>query len=132
MKIKKSTSSNSDEFINPDEINKIEKKNTAPLIGEVSKEQIEEWKKKFGKVFFINVGGHVCYVKKPTRQILGYAGSVSMVNKVMNALKYNETILLNCWLGGSDEIKQRDDLVLGAGAHMMELVEIADSELGEL
>ena len=43
------------------------------LIGQATPEQIEAWKKKYGKLFGIKVDGHICYLKKPDRKILSFA-----------------------------------------------------------
>ena len=44
---------------------------------EVTKEQIQEWKKKHGKVFKISCDGKSCYLKPPSRKTLGYASVAS-------------------------------------------------------
>ena len=54
------------------------------LIGEVSQEQIDQWKadpKVLGVVGII-VGGHIGYVKKPDRNIVSYALSQMSFSKM--------------------------------------------------
>ena len=46
------------------------------LIGKASHEQIESWKKQYGKVFGIKVEDHICYLRTPDRKTLSYATSV--------------------------------------------------------
>ena len=95
------------------------------LIGEATPEQIEGWKKKYGKVFGVKVGGHICYLKKPDRKVLGFA---SVAGKV-DPLKFNEAILNNCFIGGSEEIKKDDDLFLGASSVLQDLIQVKEAEL---
>ncbi len=100
----------------------------AKLVGEVSTEQIQEWKGKHKDVFKIQVGNSVCYLKKPSRKALGYA---SMAGKD-NPLKFNEVILNDCWLGGDDNIKTDDTLFLSASAKVAALIEIQEASLEKL
>jgi hypothetical protein len=96
--------------------------------GEASREQIEEWKAKHGKVFGIIVDGHIAYLKKPDRKTLSYATSVA----AKDPIKFNEIILNNCWLGGSEAIKTEDDLFLGVSGKLSELIEVKEAELVNL
>lgn len=98
------------------------------LIGEVTPEQIQEWKKKHGTVKAIVVGGHIAYVKKPDRKTLGYA----TVGSKNDPIKFNEIILQNCFIGGSEAVKTNDDLFLGASSVLTELIEVKEAELVNL
>ncbi|MCX6232616.1 MAG: hypothetical protein NTZ33_13855 [Bacteroidetes bacterium] len=100
-------------------------KEAKELTGQVTKEQIEIWKKKYGQVNGIIVSGHICYLKPVDRKTLSFASSVG----AKDPLKFNEVILDNCWLGGSEEIKTDDTLFLSAGAKLAELIEIRDAEI---
>jgi len=95
------------------------------LIGEVTAEQIEQWKKKYGKVFGVKVDGHICYLKKPDRKILGYASTAGKTDP----LKFNEAILNNCFIGGSEAIKKEDELFLGASSVLAEIIQVKEAEL---
>ena len=95
------------------------------LIGEVTPAQIQEWKDKYGQIFGIIVDGHICYLKKPDRKILGFA---SVAGKVSN-VKFNETLLNNCFIGGSEEVKTDDDMFLGACSQLSEIVQMKEAEL---
>ncbi|KAA6336277.1 hypothetical protein EZS27_015564 [termite gut metagenome] len=95
---------------------------------EITQEQIEEWKAKHGSVFAIEVDGKVCYLKKPTRKALSAAAVIGK----SDPLKYNETLLLNCWLAGDEEIKTDDDLFLGVSGKLSEIIEIKEAELKKL
>lgn len=46
----------------------------------ISKEQIQEWKQKYGEVFRIKVDDKECYLKKPNRKTLGYASMAGKEN----------------------------------------------------
>jgi hypothetical protein len=98
------------------------------LKGQATPEQIEEWKKKYGKVSGIIVDGHIGYVRKPDRNTLAYAATLANTNP----LKSNEMLLNGCWLGGSDAIKTDDELFLGAVSRLSELVTVKEAELVNL
>lgn len=98
------------------------------LIGKTTPEQIEEWKAKHGKLHAVVVDGHIGYLKKPDRKTLSYAGSVGSKDPV----KFNELILANCWLGGSEAIKTDDALFFGASAVLANLIEVKEAELVNL
>lgn len=103
-------------------------KETKTLIGQATEEQIAEWKKQYGDIWAATCDGHVAYLKRPSRKALSYA---SVAGKE-NPLKFNELLLNDCWIGGSDEIKTNDSLFLGVSARLAELVEIKEAELGKL
>ena len=94
-----------------------------------TKEQIAEWKAKYGDVFCIKIEDKACcYLKKPDRKILGYAGQASQANP----LKFNEVILYQCWIDGDEEIKTNDDLFLAAAPKVLLLNEVYKSDLEKL
>lgn len=96
--------------------------------GVATPEQIAEWKNKHKEVFGISVDGHVAYLKKPDRKALSYASGVG----AKDPIKFNEIILENCWLGGSEEIKTDDSLFLGVSGKISELIEVKEAELKKL
>nr|DAR27476.1 MAG TPA: hypothetical protein [Caudoviricetes sp.] len=98
------------------------------LIGQVGQEQIDAWKEKFGDVFAIKVDGHVCYLRKPDRKIISYASTAGKVDP----LKFNEALLRQCWLGGSEAIRTDDDKFLAASGVLDKIVEIKEAELEKL
>lgn len=98
------------------------------FIGQATAEQIAAWKEEHGEVFAIKVEGHVCYLKKPLRKAISYA---SVAGKV-DPLKFNETLLRECWLGGSEAIRKDDDLFLAAGGVLSEIVQVKEAELEKL
>lgn len=98
------------------------------LKGQATPEQIEEWKKKYGTVKGIIVDGHIGYLKKPDRKTLSYASVAGQ----KDPLKFNEILLNNCWLGGSELIKTDDDLFYSASGKISELIEIKETELVNL
>lgn len=119
-------------------------KEVIKLIGEVTAEQIEKWKAKFGKVHGIIVDGHIAYVRKPDRATVSYALSHmsfkmstekgegmgnSMEVNMGNMLKQGEAVMNNCWLGGSDEIKAETSLWTAACMKAGELIETKEAEL---
>lgn len=102
--------------------------NEEQLIGQASPDQIEEWKKKYGKLYAIIVDGHICYLKPPDRKILGYA---SIAGKT-DPMKFNEVMLNSCFVGGSDAIKTEDELFFAAGMKLADLIQVKEAELVNL
>lgn len=94
----------------------------------VTKEQIQAWKEKYGDIFRIKVEDKECYLKKPTRKILGYASVAGQ----SNPLGFNEVIMRDCWLGGDEQMRNDDTLFLSACSKIAELIEIKDAELEKL
>ncbi len=95
---------------------------------DATKEQIQEWKAKYGDVFKVSVEDKTCYLHKPSRKALGYA---SIAGKD-NPLKFNEVILRDCWLAGDEELKTDDTLFLSVSAKLGELIEVKSAELEKL
>lgn len=98
------------------------------LIGQATPDEIEAWKAKHKNVFAITVDGHIGYVKTPDRKTISYASTAG----AKDPLKFNEILLKNCWLGGSDAIQTDDELFLGVGAKLNEIIQIKEAELVKL
>lgn len=98
------------------------------LIGQATPDQIAEWKKKYGKVFGIKVDGHIAYLKKPDRKVLGYASTAGKNDPI----KFNEVVINNCFIGGSEAVKTEDDLFFGASSMLTELIQVKEAELVNL
>lgn len=96
--------------------------------GEVNQEQIDAWKKQHGEVKALIIDGHIGYLKKPDRKEIGYASTVGSKDPI----KFNEIILNNCWLGGSEDIKTDDSLFLSAGQVLADLIQVKEAELVNL
>lgn len=94
----------------------------------LSKEQIEALKKKHGEIFEVEVGGKVCYLKRPTRKTL----SLAAVQGQRDPLKYNEVVLTNCWVDGDEEIKTQDAYFLGISGVLDQLIEVKMADLKKL
>lgn len=105
------------------------------IIGQATPEQIQEWKKKSkdGVISQITVRDkegamHVCYLRTPERKDISAASVASRVD----VLKYGETLLRQCWVGGDTEIRSDDDMFLAASGKAVELVEVGEAELEKL
>lgn len=94
----------------------------------ITKEQIAEWKKKYGTVFQLSVDGKTAYLRKPDRKTLSYASTAGQTDP----LKFNEVLLKGCWLGGDEEIRTEDDLFLAASGKLGELIQLKEAELKKL
>jgi hypothetical protein len=125
---------------------KTEEQAEEKLIGEVDQVQIDKWKAKPGclGVAGIIVGGHIAYVERPNRNVVSYAlsqMSFSMTPsndsleqaKIEMSLgkmyKQGEAVLVQCWLGGSEEIRTNNKLWTGACMKAGELIEYEEAEL---
>jgi|WetSurMetagenome_2_1015567.scaffolds.fasta_scaffold02807_13 hypothetical protein len=100
---------------------------------QADQEQIDGWKKKHGSVFEIEVKGldgniRRAYLKKPGRNELSYAGTVAG----KDVMKFNQTILEGCWLGGDEDIKTDDELFLGACNVLDHIIETAEASIKKL
>ena len=93
-----------------------EKKEKA-LIGQATEDQIKEWTE-----------GHICYLKKPSRKNISYA---SVAGKI-DPLKFNEVLLRDCWLGGSEEIRKNDEMFMAASGVLDQLIDVKEAELEKL
>jgi len=96
--------------------------------GQVSIEQIEEWKKIHGQVYELGTATKVCYLKKPGRNELSFASATGGDD----AYKWNEALLNVCWLGGDEEIKTDDEQFLAVSRQFVELTRVQDSYIKKL
>ena len=106
---------------------KITEKQEA-LVGQATVAEIDEWKKRHGDIYAIKVDGHVCYLRKPTRRDLSFASSAGK----KDPLKFNETLLRDCWLGGSEAVRRDDDKFMGASGVLDKIIPDAEAELEKL
>ena len=94
----------------------------------VTKQQIQEWKKQYGDVYVLNIEDKKAYLRTPDRQTLSYASTLA----TKDPLKFNEVVLNNCWLGGDEEIKTDDTLFLAASSKLPDLIQIKEATLEKL
>lgn len=102
--------------------------------GNITKEQIAKWKKDHGKVYKITVkvdenDQAVGYLKKPNRNHKATALSMYNQNKI---LECGEFLRDNCWLGGDERLKIKDEIADSAAVQASGIVKFLDSELGEV
>lgn len=95
---------------------------------QVTKEQIEAWKKQHGDVFKIEVEGRIAYLKSPDRKTLSFAGAAG----IKDPFKFNEVILKGCWLAGDMELQTNDGLFLAVGSKIVEIIEVKEAILTKL
>jgi hypothetical protein len=93
-----------------------------------SAEQIEQWKKQHGKIYCIEVDGRSCYLRQPNRKDLAAATASGK----KDPLKFNDSILVNCWLAGDEEIRTNDELFLGASQVLDEVLEFKTATIKKL
>ena len=95
---------------------------------QATKQQISEWKKKFGDVNEVTVEDKCCYLKPITRTVI----SLATHNAQSDSMAFAETVLENCWLAGDEEIKNDDRYFLGVNTIIGEMVEIKKATLKKL
>ena len=87
----------------------------------VTKQQIQEWKKQYGDVYVLNIEGKKAYLRTPDRQTLSYASTLA----TKDPLKFNEVVL-------NEEIKTDDTLFLAASSKLPDLIQIKEATLEKL
>lgn len=105
----------------------------AKIIGAVNETKIAELKQQHGDIFAVKVTDtegdiHVAYLRKPKRRDL----SAASVAGSKDPLKFNETILRQCWLAGDEAIRTDDYLFLAASGVISDIVEVGEAELEKL
>ncbi len=93
-----------------------------------SKEQIAEWKAKYGDIFKISVEDKVAYLRSPDRKTLSYASTVGG----KDPLKFNEIILNGCWIEGDEELKTNDSYFLAVSGKLAEIIQVKEAKLEKL
>lgn len=88
------------------------------LIGQVAPEQVAEWKKEHKLVKEVICDGHICYLHGCGRKVL----SAATVGGGKDPIKFNEILIENLWLGGSEIFKTDDDYFLSVGPILAELI----------
>ena len=99
-------------------------------MAEITKTTIESWKKQGGDVIQYTVEDKVAYFRKPTRQEISYASVAS--NQMKDVIKYSETLMNVCFLGGDREILEKDEYFIGAMAVIEALAEVKTGEVKKL
>lgn len=113
------------------------------LIGEVSAEQIQAWKAKHGGLNAVVIDGHIGYLRPLDRTVVSAA--MSTINYTINTdresgkvqatvdmgrlQRTGEIVLVNCWLGGSEAIRNDMTLYPGACIKAGDLVTIKEAEI---
>ena len=91
----------------------------------VTPQQIEEWKKAHGQVHEFEADGKICYLKKPTRDVIRAANTAAGDDTI----KWNEIVIRNCWLGGDECFQTEDDYFFGLSKQLGEIVKSKQVEL---
>lgn len=95
---------------------------------ELTAEQIEAAKAKYGDIYLIEVDGRRVYLHKPDRAVIDMAQMAA----TKAPSKFEETIMTNCWLAGDKEVISEPRLFYGAARQLNELMEVAYSEIKKL
>lgn len=107
----------------------MEKEKAVKRIGEATPEQIEAWKREFEIVFqYTSADNRVAYFRTPTLQILDACKTLSGGS----AMKFNELLMNNCWLGGDDELRKHDKYKMGIFEWLPDIIIKVEGRLEKL
>lgn len=95
---------------------------------ELTAEQIEAAKAKYGDIYLIEVGGRKIYLHKPGRAVIDMA----QLAAAKAPSKFEETIMTSCWLAGDKEVITDPELFYGAASQLNGLMEVAYAEIKKL
>lgn len=97
---------------------------------EATKEQIAEWKNRYGEVYEIPIKGtdKSCYIKQPDRKSVSYSMSVGRTDP----MKSNEVLFNACWIDGDPEIKTNTAMFIAASNKLSEIVYEYEADLVKL
>lgn len=94
-----------------------------------TKEQIAEWKEKYGKIYQLTAeDGSTCVIRKPDRKVLSHATAIAGNDPI----KFNEIVLNDCWLGGDEDMREDDAKFMAISGQLGGIIEIAEVELKKL
>lgn len=101
--------------------------------GNITPEQIQEWKNKYKKVYTLKVKVAdndiaIGFLRKPSRDHKAIALSLYAQNKILES---GEFLRDNCWLGGDDRLKSNEDIADTAAVQASGIVKFLEAELGE-
>lgn len=107
--------------------NKEKEAKEVKLIGQVTDSQIALWKKQYGdRLYTIVKDGHIGYLRRPDRS------TMSFIMRETDAMKFNEGLMANCFVGGSDVFQKDDDFFLAACQKLDTLVDFGTVELKKI
>lgn len=93
---------------------------------EFKKEQIDTWKKEHGDIYLITVEDKSCVLRKPTRQEL------SFVSGITDPMQFTETLLKQLWLGGDEDMQERDEYFLAISSKLDTVLKLKEAEVKKL
>lgn len=104
--------------------------------GNISNDQIADWKKKYktDKLHKLTVkvsdnDTAVGYLRPPSREVKATALSMYSQNKI---LECGEFIRDNCWLGGDERLQTSGDIADTAAIQASGVIKFLEAELGEV
>lgn len=100
----------------------------------VTKTQIEEWKKKYGKVLSCTAtndegGEETAYFRPVDRTTLSYAITLQKQNKDVEMVEH---VVKECWIGGSEKFKTELPYIIGATQVVSELMQVKQVQIKNL
>ena len=97
---------------------------------DVTKDQIEAWKRKYGNVFEVEVEDKKMFLRQLNRNEFGYI--TKQVQDVENALPAIATVFKGCFLGGDKEIIDDDRYFIAASKAIATLMDYGEALIKKL
>jgi hypothetical protein len=86
-----------------------------------------------GAKFEWDIEGKICYLSSISRQVVETAlGMIMPTSGAPRLITAGEIILNSCWLGGDEEIRKDDDLLIEACLQCVSLIERKSATLKKL
>lgn len=103
-----------------------------PLIGEAEPTQINMWKNRFRRIYGIIVPDgdeqHVGYFRRPDMDVLAAANRLRKEDQI----KAVNVLFENCWLGGSEVMRNDAIVKMGAMARFNTALSVQQAEIKNL
>ena len=100
--------------------------------GGVTDEQLTAWKRRYGKVMIVEIEEddelHKVYLHRPSLDTMAAVSKIGKTNDVESA----KVMLANCWLGGSEAVKDDAVLFMEATKQLSKIFERCTSRLKNL
>lgn len=96
---------------------------------EITQEQIQEWKERYGVVYAMPVDEKVAYLREPN--MLDYKMGFSKMEDE-GELAFGEAMINSLWLGGDEEIRNDDAFFIPAKKELVKLLKYDDAIVTDL
>lgn len=88
-------------------------------------ESIDQWKKKFGEVYEIEIEAYKCWLRAPDIKTFKHA----FTSLQLSEIDFQNAIINNCWLEGDAIIREDEDYFNALCGKIDDLIEIPDYQI---